>query len=140
MATQGANAGATAPNTGSHVSSFKMPYSWDRNRPTFDSDDHEELLTYHVFTEYLPYKKKKFWRELGLYTSGTFDEFVKEVFQSHPEVKSEETGSVEALNNICKKHKGITVSQEGKLRRFGIEFTAEAKKLMRGKALTTNLQ
>ncbi|KAJ7690886.1 hypothetical protein B0H17DRAFT_1134153 [Mycena rosella] len=35
---------------------------------------------------------------------------------------------------------GITVSQEGKLRRFGIEFTAEAKKLMRGKALTTNLQ
>ncbi|KAJ7654886.1 hypothetical protein B0H17DRAFT_956661, partial [Mycena rosella] len=115
--------------------------------PTFDSDDHEELLTYvdqveqildkagitdeaekkHVFTEYLPYKKKKFWRELGLYTSGTFDEFVKEVFQSYPEVKSEETGSVEALNNICKKHKGITVSQEGKLRRFGIEFTAERK-------------
>ncbi|KAJ7664233.1 hypothetical protein B0H17DRAFT_1143716, partial [Mycena rosella] len=130
-----------------------MPYSWDRNRPTFDSDDHEELLTYvdqveqildkagitdeaekkHVFTEYLPYKKKKF-------LAGTFDEFVKEVFQSYPEVKSEETGSVEALNNICKKHKGITVSQEGKLRRFGIEFTAEAKKLMRGKALTTNLQ
>ncbi|KAJ7706799.1 hypothetical protein B0H17DRAFT_1125629 [Mycena rosella] len=144
MATQGANAGAAAPNTGSHVSSFKMPYSWDRNRPTFDSDDHEELLTYVDQVEEILDKagitvgaERK---HLGLYTSGTFDEFVKEVFQSYPEVKSEETGSVEALNNICKKHKGITVSQVGKLRCFGIEFTAEAKKLMRGKALTTNLQ
>ncbi|KAJ7667178.1 hypothetical protein B0H17DRAFT_1210370 [Mycena rosella] len=110
MADGAGNDGAAANNRNGGVSSFKMPEPWDRNKPTFDSDDHEELLTFvdHVsqiftkanitdeaqkkekFTHFLPYRKKKYWRSLAIYGTGTYVEFLEEVFKSYPEVKMEE--------------------------------------------------
>ncbi|KAJ7710344.1 hypothetical protein B0H17DRAFT_1223358 [Mycena rosella] len=127
-----------------------MPEPWDRNKPTFDSDDHEELLTFvdHIsqtftkpnITDETQKKKKKYWCSLAIYGTGTYDKFLEEVFKSCPGVKMEEIGSVESLKTICKRYKGVKVSDKGKLRHFGVEFHTIAKKLMSGQALTTNLQ
>lgn len=144
----------TAPTT----ATFRVPYSWDRNKPTFDSDDHEDLLTFvdqldqiislgkitddaekkKCFTEYLPWAKKRAWRNIEAYTNGTYEEFLEEVFKSYPEVRTSEEGSMENLSKICKKYKGVSVTQEGLLRRFGVEFHTVVKKLLSGRALTTN--
>ncbi|KAJ7107359.1 hypothetical protein C8R44DRAFT_539808, partial [Mycena epipterygia] len=106
-----------------------VPYSWDRNKPTFDSDDHEDLLTFvdqldqiislgkitddaekkKCFTEYLPWAKKRAWRNIEAYTNGTYEEFLEEVFKSYPEVRTSEEGSMENLSKICKKYKGVSV-------------------------------
>ncbi|KAJ7617712.1 hypothetical protein B0H17DRAFT_1152419 [Mycena rosella] len=88
------------------------------------------------FTDFLPYMKKKYWRSLAIYGTGTYDEFLEDVFKSYPEVKMEEIGSVESLKTICKRYKGVKVFDEGKLRCFGVEFHTIAKKLMSGQALT----
>ncbi|KAJ7493731.1 hypothetical protein FB451DRAFT_1164602 [Mycena latifolia] len=148
-----------------HISSFKVPYAWDKNKPMFDTDDHEELLTFveqvsqifelagvtgdaekkTMFTNYLPYRKRSYWRSLPVYTTGSYDEFLEEIYKSYPEVKTEEVGSVEALLLICRRYQGVSIGEEGKLRRFGVEFLATVNKLMDAtgpnrRALTTNLQ
>ncbi|KAJ7882096.1 hypothetical protein B0H13DRAFT_2344811 [Mycena leptocephala] len=151
---QGAQPQAQQPR----VASFKVPYAWDSNAPKFTSDDHEDLMTFvdHVnqildlagvtddaqrkmyLTNYLPNKKKVSWRALPKYSTGTYDEFLKEVYKGYPEINSERAGTVELLNKLCRCNHGITVKEEGKLRRFGIEFSTEYKKLLKQPALITN--
>ncbi|KAJ7917837.1 hypothetical protein B0H13DRAFT_1870004 [Mycena leptocephala] len=145
--------GAQSPAQQPRVTSFKVPYAWDSNAPKFTSDDHEDLMTFvdHVnqildlagvtddaqrkmyLTNYLPNKKKISWRALSKYLAGTYDEFPKEVYKGYPEIYSERAGTVELLNKLnklCRRNHGITVKEEGKLRRFGIEFLMEFTKLL----------
>ena len=155
MADQGGQAGQ---NNGTKVASFKIPYAWDSNAPKFTTEDHEDLMTFvdHVeqiitlagiqsdqekklhLTNYLGKKKKDNWRALKSYTEGSYEDFLKEVYKSYPEIKSERAGTVENLKRLCKLNKGITVFEEGKLRRFGIEFLTLYKKLCLKPALITN--
>jgi hypothetical protein len=98
-----------APVGGARVVSFKIPYTWDNNAPKFTTDDHEDLMTFvdyvnqimeHTgvtddaerklhFTSYLPTKRKATWRALPTYKNGTYEEFLKEIYLSYPEIKSE---------------------------------------------------
>lgn len=146
-------------NNGQRIASFKIPYVWDANSPKFTSDNYEDLMTFvdHVgqilklagieddaqkkehFTSYLPTRKKDSWRSLPSYTEGSYEDFLKEVYLSYPEIKSEKAGTIENLKRLCARNKGIMVTEEGRLRRFGVEFLTEVNKLMAGtKALLTN--
>jgi hypothetical protein len=147
-----------APVGGARVASFKIPYAWDNNAPKFTTDDHEDLMTFvdHVnqimehagvtddaerklhFTSYLPTKRKATWRALPTYQNGTYEEFLKEIYLSYPEIKSERAGTIDLLQKLCKRNRGITVKEEGRLRRFGIEFLTEVKKLLTAPVLITN--
>lgn len=143
---------------GPQVASFKVPYRWDRNSPSFTTDDHEDLIEFvdqvkqilelaritdeqakklHL-TGYLPWKKRQAWRNLETYVTGTFDEFLAEVYKSYPEIIEEDVGTLDALMKICKRHRGTTILEEGKLRRFGVEFQSEVKKLVKEPAQITN--
>lgn len=157
MANQGGNAQA-AVAAAPHTAAFRIPYTWDKNAPSFDTDDYEDLLKFvdsveqiialanitddaekkKLLTNYLPIKKKEYWRGLKTYTTGTFEEFLTEVYKSYPEVKSSKVGSIDNLVKICRSYKGITVLDEGLLRRFGVEFLTVVKKLLKGNAITTN--
>ncbi|KAJ7939083.1 hypothetical protein B0H13DRAFT_1544390, partial [Mycena leptocephala] len=139
-----------AQQNGPRVASFKVPYAWDANAPKFTTDDHEDLMTFvdHVeqilnlagitddaekklhLTNYLPNKKKISWHALPTYNQGTYEEFLKEVYKSYPEINSEKAGTVENLRRLCKRNEGISVTEEGRLRRFGVEFLTEIKKLL----------
>ncbi|KAJ7493741.1 hypothetical protein FB451DRAFT_1387891 [Mycena latifolia] len=147
------------------VASFKIPQAWDTSKPKFDSDDHEDLLNFveqvnqvfrlgnitddaakkAMFVDYLPFKKRSHWRSLPIYQTGTYEEFLEEIYKSYPEVKTEETGSIENLMRICKRYGEIKLIEEGRLRRFGVEFLSVVTKLMdltapNRRAILTNLQ
>ncbi len=148
-------------NAGGHRngSSFKVPFAWDKNAPSFDSEDADDLMTFvdHIgqifglagvtddqekkrrLTDYLSVKRKEIWRSLSSYKRGTYDRFLEDVYKIYPEVKSSKIGSLNALVKLCKTYKGIEMTDEGILKRFGVEFYALVKKLMKGKAaITTN--
>jgi hypothetical protein len=137
---------------------FRIPFAWDRNAPSFDTEDAEDLMKFvdHVnqildlagvtddaekkrrITDYLSIKKKEIWRNLTSYTVGTYDKFLDEVYKIYPEVKSTKIGSLEALVKLCKTYKGVAITDEGLLKRFGAEYLTLVKKLLKGKAITTN--
>jgi hypothetical protein len=137
---------------------YREPQTWDRARPTFKTDDYEDLLDYmqdiaelirllheddeqekkRLFVKYLPHRKKQNWTALEEFDTGSYQDFLNALSKSYPEILTENEGSVEAMNKLCKSYKGITVEEEGRLRRFGVEFLAVAKKLMSGSSLLTN--
>lgn len=156
MADQGGGNNNNAPRgTGP---TFRIPYAWDKNKPTFDTEDADDLIAFvdqvkqildlanvtsdaerkKRLTEYLPRKKQDVWRELDTYTNGTFDDFLEDVYKIYPEVSSTKIGSMDALVKLCKSSRGISITEEGLLKRFGAEFHSLVKKLMKGKAITTN--
>jgi hypothetical protein len=137
---------------------YREPQTWDRGRPTFKTDDYEDLLDYmqdiaelirllheddeqekkRLFVKYLPHRKKQNWTALEEFDAGSYQDFLNALSKSYPEILTENESSVEAMNKLCKSYKGITVEEEGRLRRFGVEFFAVAKKLMSGSSLLTN--
>jgi hypothetical protein len=150
---------AAQPNNGRGYV-FREPQTWDRGRPNFLTDNYEDLLDYveeiaelirlldveddqekkRLFVKYLPYRKKQNWMALDEFTDGTYEEFKAAVAKSYPEILTDFEGSLEALNKVCKVYRGVAVTDEGKLRRFGIEFVTIAKKLMEGRSLLTNVE
>jgi hypothetical protein len=157
MADQGAGAAAGAaarPN----VASFKIPRSWENGAPKFKSGDPDELIDFvsqikeiirlagitdalerkDLFLSYLEHKQRTMWRAIASYSNGTFDDFLKEIYKSYPEINDDETGTLDALYKLCKLNHGIQMSEEGKLRRFGISFMALYKKLTQAPSQITN--
>ncbi|KAJ7068916.1 hypothetical protein B0H15DRAFT_807386 [Mycena belliarum] len=138
--------------------SFRIPYPWEENVPKFITDNYEDLLSFveHVeeilrlgnvtdnakkkeyFTSLLPYNRRRQWRTLDLYKSGSFNEFLNEIYKDYPEVQLERSGALERLNEICEEYKGVDRTKEGPLKRFGVEFEAEVNKLERPPALIVN--
>lgn len=158
----GATGGAQAPpaQNAPTTAGFKVPRRWDRNVPKFDTDDPEDLVEFidqvgeilelgkitdvddkkECLTSYLAPTKRKVWRSLATYNAGSYQAFLDEVYKIYPEIRSEVAGSLDALTKICQKYQKLTVNDEGKLRRFGVAFMEIVKKLMDGKALTTNAE
>jgi hypothetical protein len=99
------------------------------------TDDAERKLH---FTSYLPTKQMATWRALPTYKNGTYEEFLKEIYLSYPDIKSERAGTIDLLQKLCKRNCGITVKEEGHLKCFGIEFLTEVKKLLTAPILITN--
>jgi hypothetical protein len=134
---------------GTGTASFKVPRAWDNNAPKFTTEDADDLRDFidqvneicllanitdeeekkKLMTSYLPSKKRSMWRDLDSYSTGTYDEFLKEVYKSYPELKNETEGTLKDLERLCNKYKGITLHEEGKLKRFGMEFRSLVKKL-----------
>jgi hypothetical protein len=52
-----------------------------------------------------------------------YEEFLKEIYLSYPEIKSERAGTIDLLQKLCKWNRGITVKEEGRLKRFGEKET-----------------
>jgi hypothetical protein len=160
MANQGGNAAPAnaGGNNAPAVSHFKIPQKWDRGSPEFTTDDPDELLEFveqvrqiirlagitdekekkDQFLSYLDWKRKKAWKVLATYSAGTFEEFLKEIYKSYPEIDDQEVGTLEALYKLCKLNQGIQVSEEGKLRRFGILFKEQYQKLIQAPSQITN--
>lgn len=154
----GGNAGAPLAQNAPTVASFKVPFRWDKNSPSFETDDHEELIEFvdqvkqiislagitdeqkkkEQLVAYLDFRKRKAWQGLDSFTNGTFEDFLKEIYKSYPEITDEEVGTINALIRICKKYRGVGVTDEGKLRRFGVEFLADYKKLIKPPVQITN--
>jgi hypothetical protein len=148
---------STVP-TGTGTASFKVPRSWDGNAPKFTTDDAEDLKDFidqvneilslaritdddekkKLLTSYLPNKKKTMWRDLETYVKGTYEDFLKEVYDSYPELRQEVEGTLRELERLCAKYKGIPLHDEGKLKRFGMEFTSLIKKLTMEPAIILN--
>ena len=121
------------------VASFKVPRSWEANAPKYLTDDADELLNFidqvgeiielaeirtdaekkKLLTSYLPVKKRNMWRDMENYANGSYDEFLKELYKSYPEIKQEKEGTLGDLERLCRSNHGICLQDEGKLRRFG---------------------
>ncbi|KAF8214603.1 hypothetical protein K438DRAFT_1520413, partial [Mycena galopus ATCC 62051] len=132
-----------------------MPFPWDRNAPSFESEEADDLMTFvdHVdqilelagitddaerkkrLVSYLSVKKNDIWKGLPSYEDGTYEKFLSDVYKIYPEVKSTRVGSIDALNKLCKKYRYIAITDEGILKRFGAEFQSMVKKLLAGKAI-----
>jgi hypothetical protein len=130
-----------------------MPGPGTKEAPKFDDAKPSELLRFFERLEDLfttnnvgePADKKKWagrytsaetereWRAFREYTQGSWDEFKKEVIKSYPEAADLERGSVERLERVCKKRKGLDLIASGELAQLlslKRAFTAEAEKLL----------
>jgi len=140
------------------IASFKVPRPWETNAPKCTSEDPDELLDFidqvgeiielaeiqtdaekkKLLTGYLPVKKKNIWRDMDSYANGSYTDFIKELYKSYPEIKQEKEGTLEDLERLCRTHQGIRLQDEGKLRRFGVEFNSLYKKLSKQPAIILN--
>ncbi len=142
------------------VSAFKIPTPW-RDRPTFDGKTAGSLKRFirnirivieqgkitdvkvqkSTICSYLEDEDiREQWMTLPKFESGTLDEWLKEIEELYPELKTVEIGSLRKLRTICKKHEGLTLEDRGAVLRFNLSFLTEANKLMVEPALITNLQ
>ena len=144
--------------TNPKVVSFKVPRSWEANGPKFTTEDPDDLLDFidqvgeiieladikddgekkKLLTSYLPVKKRTLWRNMENYATLSYDEFLKQVYKSYPELKGETVGTIEDLDKLCRKHQGVRLQDEGKLKRFGAEFSLLYKKLSKQPAIILN--
>jgi hypothetical protein len=150
---------STAP-TGTGVANFRVPRSWDNNAPKFTTEDANDLKDFidqvneiislakivddddrkKLLTSYLPNKKRTMWQDLDSFTTGTYEDFLKEIYNSYPELKQETEGTLKELEQLCAKYKGIPLHAEGKLKRFGMEFKSLIRKLSVEPAIILNKQ
>jgi hypothetical protein len=140
------------------LASFRVPRSWEANAPKFISENPNELLDFidqvgeiielsetkvdaekkKLLTGYLPVRKKNMWRDMDSYANDSYEDFLKEVYKSYPEIKQEKEGTLGDLERLCRSHQGIRLQDEGKLRRFGVEFASLFKKLSKQPAIILN--
>ena len=140
------------------TAAFRVPRAWDSNAPKFTSEDPDDLVDFvdqvgeiirlagietdadkkRLLTSYLPVRKRKLWRDHDNYANLSYDDFLKEVYKRYPELKEDEVGTVDDLDKLCRRHQGIRLQDEGKLKRFGTEFSALYKKLSKQPAVILN--
>ncbi|KAF7358634.1 CCHC-type domain-containing protein [Mycena sanguinolenta] len=145
-----ANPGAPA---GTGVASFKVPRPWETNVPKFVTEDKDDLRDFmeqvediitlgqitdddekkRLLTSYLPARK----REIIRPERRTLD-FKKAVLKAYPEVKEDLDGTLEELERLCRENKGIKRAEEGRLKRFGMRFSALVRKLRQPPAIILN--
>nr|GAT42314.1 predicted protein [Mycena chlorophos] len=147
----------------STVAGFRIPRSWDQNAPKFTSDNHDDLAEFldqvaeiidlgkitdedakkKLLTSYVPMKKRELWREIPSYKPGTgaansYEQFVKDVKASYPELEEDKKGKLSELQKLCLQNDGITASEPGKLKRFGRQFVLLANRLMAAPIILLN--
>ena len=130
--------------TTTKAAAFKIPRYWDTSSPKFVTEDADDLLDFidqvgeiielagikddnekkSLLTGYLPVRKRNLWRNIENYATLTFEEFLKEMNKAYPELKKEKEGTMEEMVKLCRANRGIRIQDEGKLKRFGMEFSA----------------
>lgn len=156
------NVGGGGGNTGSTGrSNFKIPDTWDKAKPTFDESAPETIEDYlgecqtvidrggitdeqekkKTYVKYLKNTSTRdAWMALESYTDNTktAEDFTKEILGYFPEVIKRKEGTIAALNRLCKENKGISMEEEGALRRFGLNFKSLYSKLTTNPPVITN--
>jgi hypothetical protein len=136
--------------TSTGTGTFKLPQAWDTNKPKFNGEDPEDLVKFlsqvgeiieqAKFTTDVQKKQtllryldsvstKDEWKSLASWTSGTYEEFIDEIQLMYPEIQDISSGSIERLKAVCARFQDLKISDLGKIKRFGIAFMVEAKKL-----------
>lgn len=129
----------------------RVPESYDKNAPKFDSNDPEDLLEFlenmdtifekakiavadrnEKIVKYLTPETKREWKGLPSYATGTHDEFLKEVINQYPTIRDQEKGSLVRLNKLLKKFPeyGITIDDQDELMSLIRPIQVEVKKLV----------
>jgi hypothetical protein len=146
--------------TSSAKVSFKVPQSWDTNKPKFDGESSEDLLKFleqvaevieqsglkdstekkNMLVKFLDSVTiRDEWKSLDTWKStSTYDEFLEEIRTMYPELQDITTGSIERLKAVAMKYSNLSVNEYGKIKRFGVSFTLEAKKLEKPPQILTN--
>lgn len=144
------------------ASTFKVPASYDQNRPRFDGEtasslkaflrDCEAVCKNGKITDEDAMKGKlldyvdsmdirEMWETLPSFKATMkFADWKEEILRLYPEVEDMDLGSLGRLAEVCKRNRLISRAELGKLRRFIIAFTTEAEKLRKGSAQVTNKQ
>lgn len=142
------------------VAGFKVPSSYDQNRPKFDGSTPNSLKLFIRNTETIcknggittdQARKEKLleyldhmdineqWQRLpGFDKAKKYDEWKEEILELYPEIEDMTFGSMEKLQEICRQNQYIKQTELGKLRRFSLAFRNEAEKLMDGTAAVVN--
>lgn len=140
------------------VASFKIPRAWETNAPKFTTESADDLLDFidqvgeiialadikddtekkQLLTSYLPVRRRTLWRNMDDYANLSYEDFLKEVYKNYPELKQEREGTIADLEKLCKNHQGIRLQDEGRLKRFGLEFNSLFKKLSKQPAILLN--
>ncbi|KAJ7095592.1 hypothetical protein C8R44DRAFT_890006 [Mycena epipterygia] len=144
------------------AASFKIPASYDQNRPKFDGETASSLKVFlrdceavcanggitdeekmkERLLDYLDHMDiREQWERLPSFENGkSFANWKKEILRLYPEIEDMDLGSLGRLSEICRRNQVITRAELGKLRRFTSAFTTEAQKLLTGSAQVTNKQ
>jgi hypothetical protein len=161
VSTQPTTTVVTVPVTrmATHATTIKVPQPWDtKNCPSFDGKTAESLMKFlryckmiiegsnmtdddekkKMVKNFLSYHVNEEWSSLSSYATGTFDEWVAEIEGLFPEIKTMRIGSLERLNQICTSNAGLRKQDDGKIKRFSLQFKNEAEKLMAHPVLVTN--
>ncbi|KAJ7750011.1 hypothetical protein B0H14DRAFT_3603334 [Mycena olivaceomarginata] len=141
------------------IAPFRILRPWEKYAPMFITGGIDDLADFldnvdtiielgHVrngqerkvlLTSYLPVSVRSLWRGLGTYEAvHSYAEFRMEIGGLYPELAAREQGSLASLEKLCVEFDGIKESEEGRLRRFGIQFCLLVKKLERPLMLVTN--
>jgi hypothetical protein len=144
-----------------HVANFRIPVPWDNNSPTFDGQSTSALrrflrhmgtiITVGGITDETEKKEKSLeyisnqdvveqWERLPSYTTGSYEDWVKEIEELFLELEDAKVGSRENLDKICEEYQDISVMEPGLVRRFSLAFTNEAEKLKKAPAAIENGQ
>ncbi|KAJ7869248.1 hypothetical protein B0H13DRAFT_2351036 [Mycena leptocephala] len=139
---------------------FKIPSPWDtRSCPSFDGKTAESLMKYiknckmiikgggitddkekkEIVSRYLSIKTAGEWEGMSGYTTGNFDDWIIQIEQLFPEIKTMEVGSLLELDKICQEYQKVKKSERGKIERLNLSFAHEAKKLSMPPSLVTNI-
>ncbi|KAJ7640088.1 hypothetical protein DFH06DRAFT_1430839 [Mycena polygramma] len=85
--------------------------------------NHQEMK--QILTSYLPAGLRNIWRSMDAYGAGhSYADCRHAIRGLYPEIAAHECGSLSVLDELCEKNNGIGVKEEGRLRRFGLEFCA----------------
>ncbi|CAK5273462.1 unnamed protein product [Mycena citricolor] len=145
-----------APKTG-----FKIPQPWDTSRPILDEKDPLSIEAYlrhcaqivedggitdvkqakSMYIRYLPSRQvMDVWEGLDTYSDDTKTvvEFEAEILKGYPEVSKRKTGTMADLDRLCRENRGIKITDEGDLKRFGLQMYSHYKQLSVPPAIITN--
>lgn len=127
------------------VERFWIPRTWEKDVPRFQTDSVDTLIDFleqvdeifalaqivdqqekkELLTSYLPAGLRVVWRNMAAYGAGhSYAEFRHAIRGLYPEITVHERGSLSVLNTLCRDAGVIEVKEEGRLRRFGLEFRA----------------
>ncbi|KAJ7440826.1 hypothetical protein B0H11DRAFT_2205110 [Mycena galericulata] len=128
-----------------NVESFRVPRAWENDAPRCVTHSVEGLIDFldqvddvialaqivdsqerkQILTSYLPVELRMAWRSLAAYSAEhSYAEFRHAIRGLYPEIVTHERGSLSALDKLCGESRVIGVEEEGRLRRFGLEFCA----------------
>ncbi|KAJ7487124.1 hypothetical protein FB451DRAFT_1363225 [Mycena latifolia] len=157
---QMSTSGTSAAPIANGASGFKVPNPWDKNSPSFDGQTADSLLKYFrhcemiieganinddkgkkaVLMKYVDRPVQEIWEGLATFASDTFVKWSKEVRSLYPEIKELENGSLERIKEISAAARNLGRHQQGLIKRFGLTFGIEAKKISKPPCLLTNKQ